>query len=177
MKKILTALAVVCSLTAATTVAHAQYENTAIKTGMQAPDLAYKTPDGKEVKLSELNKGRYVLVDFWASWCGPCRRANPNLVKLYQTYSQKKLKNATKPFEIYSVSLDKSADAWKKAIADDKLSWPNHVSDLGGWQSKPAEAYGVAFIPQAFLLDPKGKIVGKYMTAEEAEPDLQKLAK
>ena len=172
MKKILTALAFAFSVTAA----HAQYENTAMKIGQTAPDLMFQTPDGKTLTLGEVNKDRYVLVDFWASWCGPCRRANPELVKLYKEYEGKALKGAKKGFAIYSVSLDKNADAWKKAISDDGLMWPTHVSDLGGWQSKGAEMYGVTFIPQAFLVGPDGKIVGKYMLGEEVAKDLQKLA-
>ena len=90
MKKILTTFALACCITAA----NAQYENTAIKLGMKAPDLEYATPEGKMVKLSEVSKGRYVLLDFWASWCRPCRAANPGLVKMYKDYQGKKFKGA-----------------------------------------------------------------------------------
>ncbi len=173
MKKLLALAAAVFTLSTA----HAQYENTSITAGQKAPELAFNSPDGKVLKLSDVGKGRYVLVDFWASWCGPCRRANPRLVQLYKDYSSKKFKDAKNGFTIYSVSLDKSADAWKKAISDDGLVWANHVSDLGGWGSKAAEIYGVQFVPQAFLVSPEGKIVGKYMLAEEAEVDLKKLVK
>ncbi len=172
MKKILIALALTFSVTAA----HAQYENTAIKIGQVAPDLMFQTPEGKMLTLKEVNKDRYVLVDFWASWCGPCRRANPELVQLYKEYNGKPLKGAKKGFAIYSVSLDKNADAWKKAISDDGLVWSSHVSDLGGWSSKSAEIYGVSFVPQAFLIGPDGKVVGKYMLGGEVAKDLKKLA-
>ena len=153
--------------------AQAQYENTKIKVGQKAPELAYPTPEGKTLKLSELNKGRYVLLDFWASWCGPCRRANPRLVQLFNEYSTQEFKGAKKGFTILSVSLDAKKEAWVKAIEQDSLKW-YHMSDLGSWNSKTAATYGVAFVPQAFLVGPDGKIVGKYMFAEQVEEDLKK---
>jgi thiol-disulfide isomerase/thioredoxin len=172
MKKLFSTFALSLGLFAA---AHAQYDNTYIKVGQKAPDLAYPNPDGKVIKLSEVNKGSYVLLDFWASWCGPCRHANPGLVKMYKEYTPKKFKNAKNGLKIVSVSLDKTKDAWVRAIQQDGLTWPNHMSDLQQWNSQPAAAYGVQFIPQAFLIDPKGKIVGVYHTAEESENDIKKL--
>jgi thiol-disulfide isomerase/thioredoxin len=172
MKRIFSALALSLVMS---TAAQAQYENTTISIGQTAPELAFNTPEGKTLKLSELRKGRYVLVDFWASWCGPCRRANPRLVQLYNDYTTKKFKTAKNGFTILSVSLDQNKEAWMKAIEADQLKWPNHVSDLGGWNSKAAALYGIQFIPQAFLVSPTGTIVGKYMLAEQAEEDLKKL--
>ena len=170
MKKAGFILALALSFAAA---AQAQWENTKIKVGQKAPELAYPTPEGKTLKLSELSKGRYVLIDFWASWCGPCRRANPRLVQLHKEYRSQQFKDAKKGFTILSVSLDAKKDAWVKAIEQDSLNW-YHMSDLGSWNSKTAETYGVQFVPQAFLVGPDGKIVGKYMNAELAEEDLKK---
>jgi len=173
MKKILATLALAISCVAT----HAQdFNNTFIHVGQKAPDLQFPNPEGKKLKLSEINKGTYVLLDFWASWCGPCRHANPGLVKMYNEYSKKKLGKTNKGLVVVSVSLDKSKEAWVGAIKADHLSWPYHMSDLGYWQSKAAALYGIQFIPQAFLLDPKGNIVGVYHVGEEAEPELRKLA-
>jgi thiol-disulfide isomerase/thioredoxin len=174
MKKILFLLAS-CVLNYG--IAQAQHENTKITVGQKAPELAFKDPNGKEIKLSTINKKRIILIDFWASWCGPCRRANPRLVELYKRYSAKEYKNAKKGFEILSVSLDREKDPWVKAIEKDSLYWPNHMSDLVGWQSKAAQAYGVEFIPQAFLIDAEGNVLAKYNFAEQAEADLEKLMK
>lgn len=122
--------------------------------GTQAPEIELINSEGKTVKLSSL-KGKMVLIDFWASWCGPCRKENPNVVEAYTKYHKKKFKNA-KGFEVFSVSLDRVEDPWKKAIVDDKLTWKNHVWDKDGMASK---AYGVSSIPSGFLIDGKGKVI------------------
>lgn len=162
-------------LSVTTFTAQAQDENTKVKVGQSAPDISYPNLTGQTLKLSEINKGRVVLLDFWASWCRPCRAANPGLVRMYEKYKGKKFKNAKKGFTIVSVSLDKFKEAWEKAVTEDKLSWEFHMSDLGYWDSKPAAVYGVQYIPQAFLIGPDGKIVGKYNLAEEAAGDIEKL--
>jgi Thiol-disulfide isomerase and thioredoxins len=171
MKNIVMLLFAFCS----TMLANAQYQNTKIQVGQQAPELVYPNPEGKNLKLSEINKKRVILLDFWASWCGPCRMANPALVEFYHKYSAKKYKNAKNGFTIVSVSLDKAKEPWIEAIKKDKLVWPYHMSDLGGWQSKAAAEYGVNFVPQAFLIDAKGIVIGKYNRAEECVKDLEKL--
>ena len=122
------------------------------KVGTPAPDLTYADPDGNLRSLSEL-KGSYVLIDFWASWCKPCRMENPNVVSVYSDFKGK-------GFEIFGVSLDKDRQAWIKAIADDGITWMQ-VSDLKGWQSEAAAKYGVQSIPATFLIDPNGIIIDK----------------
>jgi peroxiredoxin len=137
--------------------------------GASAPDISLTDPDGKIRKLSSL-KGKVVLIDFWASWCGPCRKENPNVVATYNKYHDK-------GFEIFSVSLDKDRDSWLKAIAKDNLIWPNHVSDLKYWKSAGAAAYGVTSIPYTVLIDKKGKIVAKKLRGVELENKVKELCK
>ncbi|HTN46692.1 MAG TPA: TlpA disulfide reductase family protein [Flavipsychrobacter sp.] len=171
MKRILTVLALTFSLSAIA------QENTTITVGQKAPELKFKNPQDKEISLAQINKGRYILLDFWASWCRPCRSANPRLVALYDKYKDAQFKNAKNGFTIVSISMDQNKAAWTKAIEADKLVWEYHMSDLGGWESKPAVEYGVQFIPQAFLLGPDGKVVAKYNFAEQAAEDLEKFIK
>ena len=138
----------------------------AVKEGQDAPEITLNNADGKPVKLSSL-RGKYVLIDFWASWCGPCRQENPNVVR---TYNKFKGKN----FEIYGVSLDRDRDAWLKAIEKDQLAWI-HVSDLKFWNSEGAQTYGVRGIPATFLVDPKGKIIAKNLRGEALDYKLTEI--
>lgn len=139
-----------------------------LSVGSIAPDFELPTPDGKKIKLSSL-RGKYVMVDFWASWCGPCRAENPNVVRMYNQYKGK-------GFEILGVSLDKDKDKWVGAIAKDQLSWL-HVSDLKFWDSKAAKLYGIKGIPFTVLLDKKGKIIAKNLRGAELEKKLKEVLK
>ena len=140
----------------------------AVALGAIAPEFAEADTAGKEVSLSSF-RGKYVLIDFWASWCGPCRRENPNVVKAYNHYKDQK-------FTILGVSLDQpnAKDKWLAAIHKDGLTW-NHVSDLKFWDSKAAGLYAVRGIPQNFLLDPNGKIIGKNLRGDDLEAALAKI--
>jgi len=135
--------------------------------GKLAPEIALKSPEGKVIKLSSL-RGKYVLIDFWASWCGPCRKENPNVVRLYNQYKDK-------GFTVYSVSLDKDAASWKGAIASDGLVWPNHVSDLLHWNSPMPALYGFQGIPYTVLVDKEGKIIATGLRGETLEQKLSEL--
>jgi peroxiredoxin len=135
--------------------------------GAAAPDITLPTPDGGMLSLSSL-KGKVVLIDFWASWCGPCRKENPNVVKTYNKYKDK-------GFTVFSVSLDKDKDSWVKAIKADNLSWTNHVSDLKYWQSSVVKLYNFNAIPQTFLIDANGKIIAKNLRGEMLDQKLQEV--
>jgi len=133
--------------------------------GAKAPEIALPDPSGKVIKLSSL-KGKYVLVDFWAKWCGPCRRENPNLVKAYQRFGGEK-------FEVMGVSLDRSREDWVQAIAEDGLNWV-HVSDLRYFDSEAARTYNINAIPFSILVNPEGVIVAKNLRGAALHKTLEK---
>lgn len=136
--------------------------------GGTAPDIALNDTTGNVVPLSSL-RGKVVLIDFWASWCGPCRMENPNVVRVYNKFKDK-------GFAIYGVSLDQNRDSWLKAIRNDKLTW-TQVSDLRYWNSVAAQQYGVSAIPATFLLDKDGKIIAKNLRGEALERKLEEVLK
>jgi thiol-disulfide isomerase/thioredoxin len=140
---------------------------TGIEVGQPAPDIVLPNPDGKVYKLSDL-KGKVVLLDFWASWCGPCRRANPSVVSLYNRYK-------SKGFVVFNVSLDKDKQKWVDAIAQDGLNWEYHVSELKFWQSQVVGLYGIEAIPRQFLIGKDGKIAAITQAGGSLEGQVEKL--
>lgn len=144
---------------------------TGLEIGQRAPDISYLSPEGKEISLSSL-RGKMVLIDFWASWCMPCRIENPNLVRVHQKFRKKRFTRG-KGFTIYSVSLDMDKDEWKRAIENDNLTWETHVSDLKGWKAEAASLYKIEMIPYNFLIDADGIIVAKNLRADALEKTMK----
>ncbi|NJL12569.1 MAG: TlpA family protein disulfide reductase [Microscillaceae bacterium] len=137
--------------------------------GPFAQEISLPNPAGQVLRLSDL-RGQYVLLDFWAAWCGPCRQENTHLVAAYQRF---KAAN----FTVFSVSLDHQPEAWQQAIVQDKLEWPHHVSDLKGWDNQAALAYGIEAIPMNFLLDPQGRIIARNLRGPVLEAQLNQILK
>jgi len=144
---------------AGTSAAIPQEIRTGVDLGERAPELVFESPSGEKIALSSL-RGKIVLIDFWASWCPPCRAENPAIVKIYQEFKDKTFQDGD-GFTIYSVSLDKSKENWVSAIEKDGLVWESHVSDLKWWESVPAAIYGLDGIPSNFLIDGDGIIIAR----------------
>lgn len=155
--------------------AQADAQNDPVEIGEKAPDIALKDPQGDVHRLSDL-RGKLVLVDFWASWCRPCRMENPHVVKLFKKYKDEQFTYGD-GFTVYSVSLDRNKQDWVRAIQQDGLVWPHHVSDLKMWNSAAAARYNITAIPATYLIDENGVVLAKNLRGQALENALAKMAK
>ena len=171
MKELIVLIALIIAETGVTSGQHKLGTNI----GNKAPELIGKSTTGEMLKLSDTS-GQLVLLDFWAAWCVPCRRENLILVQTWKKYRNKKF-NKGKGFTVFSVSLDRTEEAWEKGIADDELDWPHHISDLKGWHSKYAAIYGIRSIPDNFLIDGNGIIIARKLRGPALEATLEKMVR